>query len=171
MHIWLLNSTALWAAHPLTTTHDLQLLADGKSALLSHSTAWQVCLQPHNDTTDSPAYLLLVKEGVPVRLNGQQPLSISVLQNRDEIALGAAYVYYSTEVLPHIVPFAQLPETIFCARCKSALMQGDSAVQCPACCLWYHEAAEQHCWSYAETCICSHPTKMDAFVWQPSPMR
>ena len=171
MHIWTLNGSGAWDAHALTTTHDLELLADGNLVRLSHSPAWQVRLQAWNNESELPAYVLLVKDGVPVRLNGQQPLSVSLLQDRDEIALGRVYAYYSTEVLVKIVPFAGAHETIFCARCKSALAAEGLAVQCPACRLWYHETEAQPCWSYAQTCVCSHPTTTGAFIWQPQPIR
>jgi hypothetical protein len=171
MHVWMLNSSGAWGAHPLTATHDLELHADGNLACLTHSTAWQVRLLPCNDGSDSPAYVLLVKDGAPVRLNGQQPLSVSLLQDRDEIMLGSVYAYYTTEVLAEIVPFAGAHETIFCARCKSALAEEGPAVQCPACSLWYHETEAQPCWSYAQTCVCSHPSTVETFVWWPQPIR
>lgn len=171
MHVWITNSSGAWEAHPLTATHDLRLHADGNLACLTHSKAWQVCLQPCNDGSESPAYVLLVKAKAPVRLNGQQPLSVSLLQDRDEIALGSVYAYYTTEVMAKIVPFAGAHEPIFCARCKSALAKEGLAVQCPACRLWYHETEAQPCWSYAQTCVCSHPATTGAFVWQPQPIR
>lgn len=171
MHLWMLNDAETWETHALTSTHDLQLQADGKLAYLTYSTAWQVRLQVWRDGTAAPACLLLVQDGAQVYLNGQQPLSVSVLQDRDEIMFDRVYAYYSAEVVAEIVPFAGAHETIFCARCKSALFQEGLAVQCPACRLWYHETEAQPCWSYASTCICAHPTTTGAFVWQPPSMR
>jgi hypothetical protein len=166
MYLWIPNDAKDWEARPLTAAGYLVLQPDGRVACVAEHTDWQALLHPWQEAAGSASYLLLVKPGVEVRLNGRQPLSLSLLHDRDEIAVGNAKVYFTTESLPTVGPFPGSAETLFCARCKSALAAGALAVQCPGCHLWYHAYDDRPCWTYHTHCVCGHPTHGD-FVWRP----
>jgi hypothetical protein len=169
MQLWMLNDSGQWDAHPLTATHYLVRHADGRLACVPEASAWQALLYPWQDEGHPASYLLLGHPGAAVRLNGQHPLSLSLLQDRDEITMERTAVYFTTETLPAVVPFPGSAETLLCARCKSPLVAGELAVQCPNCRLWYHQHDTRPCWTYHTQCVCGHPTHGD-FVWRPEPV-
>jgi hypothetical protein len=167
MHLWIQNDLHVWEAQALTTMGYLRLHQDGRVAWVAEDTDRQALLHPWQETTGAASYLLLVKPGAGVRLNGRQPLSLSLLQDRDEITLGKTAVYFTTETLPVVVPFPGSADTLFCARCKGALNTGELALQCPGCQLWYHAHDTRPCWTYHTHCVCAYPTHGD-FVWRPA---
>ncbi len=169
MHLWIPNETKQWQAHPLTTVHALVQHEDGSVACVAESAAWQALLYPWQDETSAASYLLCVQPRAGVRLNGRQPLSLSLLQDHDEITLAQTAVYFTTETLSVAALFPESPETLFCPRCKGPLATGELVVQCPRCRLWYHEHQARPCWTYHTSCVCSYPTHGD-FVWRPLPV-
>jgi hypothetical protein len=121
--------------------------------------------------------VLIVRPGERVWVNGQPVLGgLRVLQHRDEILAGRVRLYFSAETTPLVVVFRlkQGARSPTCPVCRGAIKDGDLVVQCPGCSRWYHqlEAAgdrpAKKCWTYAETCLCQHPTSLSgAPVWRP----
>lgn len=121
---------------------------------------------------------LLVRPGLPVRVNGQPVLGgLRVLDHRDEILVGPRRFFFSAESTPVRVLFrldeGQRPPT--CPVCRGVLHEGDQAVCCPGCDRWYHQVEAEPgrrarpCWTYAESCrFCNHPTALTANAgWRP----
>jgi hypothetical protein len=109
-----------------------------------------------------------------VRVNGAPlDLGIRVLADRDELRVGGARVFFSTETRAAIEPYPGSERTVLCPRCKLQMMAGTPAVRCPKCHVWHHQSAEPDglpCWTYTEHCAadCDQPTALDAgFRWTP----
>jgi hypothetical protein len=132
-----------------------------------------VLLFPHATNTQPATWVLLAPSQSQVRIN-DTPLEngIRVLANRDAIRVpGLSTIYFSTERLAGVEAFPD-SKHVFCARCKLAISQGDSAVCCPQCGVWHHQQGPEgeSCWSYAETCaLCDQSTDLDTagFRWTP----
>lgn len=107
-----------------------------------------------------------------VRIQGlPQRLGLRVLEHRDEIRVeGAGTIWFSSEKRPEIVPFPGAEDPVYCARCKTPMDEGDPAVRCPGCDLWYHEKKDRNCWTYSDKCVfCGHLTALDAeLAWTPT---
>ena len=104
-----------------------------------------------------------------VTVNGMPPLTLRMLDDRDEICLNSETVYFSTEASAKIVSFADDTE-LFCGRCKGKMAAGAPAVRCPRCGAWHHETEALHCWTYDSRCSCCElPTA--GVPWEPEPLR
>jgi hypothetical protein len=113
---------------------------------------------------------LLLAGSAAVRVNGSRlDLGIRVLADRDEILLGdvdrsdAGRFYFSTENLACIEPFPGGQRAGVCPRCRRPIATGTSAVRCPQCDSWHHEAGEMNCWTCDDKCgRCPQTTALDA---------
>jgi len=164
-HLWR-EDQFLGLAEPAWVVQPL----DGEAAVpLGGASAAALLLRSRSDEGESWLALSATPSGVA--LNGA-PLRarIRVLADRDEIRIrGFGRVFFSTEELACIVPFAGTPTTTYCPRCKLVLAPGWPAVRCPSCRRWYHQSHEYPCWTYTAQCLCGHPTALDAgFQWTPN---
>lgn len=97
--------------------------------------------QPHQ-------WALLADRGAELHVNGLRlPAALAVLRDRDQIrAVDGATVFFSTETLPVMEPFAGADHAVICPRCKQPISKGDPAVRCPGCGIWHHQSEEKPCW-------------------------
>ena len=108
-----------------------------------------------------------------VRVNGAPlDLGIRVLADRDELRVGSARAFFSTETLAAIEAFPGSERPTLCPRCKLEIVAGTPAVRCTKCRVWHHESVADglECWSYAATCAadCDQPTALDTGLrWSP----
>jgi len=115
-------------------------------------------------------WAVVAAPGTPVRVNGRPPLAgVCALCDRDEIRVGGAQYFFSTESLALVEPFPAQERVVYCARCRQPIETGSPAVRCPHCATWYHQSASLPCYTYAEKCtICGRPSALDAdFTWAP----
>ena len=120
----------------------------------------------------APQWVLVASSGVRrrVRVNGAPLLlGIRVLEERDELVLGAAASFFSTETLPVVASFTGA-EPVTCSRCKTAIAPGERSVQCPGCRTQYHQHDARPCWLYAPACaLCGRATALDQpYAWTPA---
>ena len=110
-----------------------------------------------------------------IRVNGLPMLSLTALDDRDEIALGTApfsRIYVSFDSQATVVPFQEGETPTYCARSKTRITEGTPAVQCPnpKCRLWYIETEEMPAYSYdGEPCVCGRLPTM-GYAWAPEPI-
>ncbi len=171
-HLWFRDAGEVWsvmllngqavdvtAIPPRPLAEDFRLGEDATAALVCAAAG------------DSPAWVLLVAPNGEVRVNGFVPVAgARVLQHRDEIRLPLAEpLFFSTESLAHTVEFAAGEHAVFCGRCRQPMREGELAVRCPSCGIFYHETSGLACWSYARACaFCPQSTSLDAgFAWTP----
>jgi hypothetical protein len=105
-----------------------------------------------------------------IRINGR-PVGIGLrrLRDRDELRLpGGERSYFSTECQAEIVPYPRA-DGITCPRCKTKIAEGEAAVRCPDCAIWYHQTDDRPCYTYSPTCgTCPRASDLDAgFRWTP----
>lgn len=103
------------------------------------------------------------------RVNGALH-GVKVLSDRDEVRIHRNRLFFSTESLPQIEPFAATGGRAGkCPRCQDGLEAGQPSVRCPKCGVWSHQFEDRNCWTYAPACAsCGHPTALDAgFSWTP----
>jgi hypothetical protein len=165
MQLWMCNAAGTWQAQPLAGTHYLTPQG-GSLHCQTQASHWHALLHPWQDIHHPATYLLLVSPAANVRLNGQRPFTLSVLQDRDEIAVGAATAYFTTEMPAVVVVFPGVADTLYCPMCRSPLAAGQPAVQCTRCQRWYHQDTERPCWTYHTHCLCGAPTHGE-YTWQP----
>jgi len=117
------------------------------------------------------SWALAADSGTAARINGALVVAgLGVLSDRDELRVnGSASMYFSTERLAVVEPFHGSGTPVCCGRCRQQLSEGDPAVRCPGCGVWYNQSAEYPCWTYHDTCaFCPQPTALDAgFRWVP----
>ncbi|HLK60320.1 MAG TPA: hypothetical protein VKU00_27400 [Chthonomonadaceae bacterium] len=106
------------------------------------------------------------------RVNGEPvSLGIRALRDRDEIGLaGGIRLFFSSESLARVAPFAGADQAIFCPRCCLEIAPGVPAVVCPGCGTTFHqdEAAGLPCFTYGVCTICGLPGALDSgFRWIP----
>lgn len=133
----------------------------------------EALLYRHEMHSRQATWLLLAPARSHVRVNDTLLESgIRTLADRDAIRIpGLATMYYSTERLACVEPFAG-PEQIYCARCRLAIAEGDASVICPQCGVVHHEhgAEGRNCFTYAETCaLCDQPTDLESAGYQWTP--
>ena len=122
--------------------------------------------------TPDGGWHLLAPPSSSVHVNGEPAaLGIRVLRDKDEIRLlGAAPMFFSTEQLVAVEPFAGLPEGR-CPRCTKAIEPQSPAVRCGVCNTWYHQADARRCFTYGENPICvmcgSDAVLSGEFAWSP----
>jgi hypothetical protein len=167
-HLWFRNAgDELWSAMPLNG------LAVDIRSWPPRALPGEFCLGNDDAViikSSSDGWALLAAAGSGVRVNGLIPAGgLRVLQDRDEIRTGTKRVlYFSAETLANVMEFPGAETTIYCGRCRQALEQGQEAVCCPQCSIWFHQTKELPCWTYSPTCICPQPTALDAsYSWVP----
>jgi hypothetical protein len=137
----------------------------------SSSDAGPVLILGAGRETEQKTWVLLAREKAEVRVNGTRVLGgLRVLRDRDEIAVGGSRLYFSTERLARVEPFAGPEERVVaCPRCKQPMEPGTPSVCCPGCGLWHHQTEDLPCWTYSAVCsMCSQKTDLDAgFGWTP----
>jgi len=167
-HLWFRDAgDELWSAMPLND------LAVDIRFWPPVALAGEFCLG--NDSavileSSAGGWALLAADRSGVRVNGLIPSGgLRVLQDRDEIRTGTKRVlYFSAETLAKVTEFSGAETTMYCGRCRQALKQGQEAVRCPQCSIWFHQTKELPCWTYSPTCICPQPTALDAgYSWVP----
>jgi hypothetical protein len=157
--------------------------ARGNAPLLAISASASPLDAPSLRQGRGESWLFLLPSGASAFVNGQRlSLGMRVLRDRDEILLPATLpadgtdaepqrIFFSTERLAIVEPFAGAARPVICSRCKQIIEVGQLAVRCPngRCGLWHHESAEQPCWTYAEKCSnCDQATALDAgYRWTP----
>lgn len=137
---------------------------------------WQPALVPRGGALDIMPFARVVALGTgcggllvkgSAAVNGSPALPLTILDDRDEIALGGPAVYVGVDPA-EAAPFPPDGGAIECVRCRAPLRPGDAAVQCPSCRAWHHEGPILACWSYDRACAaCAEPT---AVVWEPDPL-
>ena len=93
---------------------------------------------------------------------------VRALRHRDELRLGPARAWFSTERLAGIETWVG-DETPGCPRCATPVEPGHSFVRCPACEVVHHQMDDRDCWTHADRCaLCSQPSALDAgFRFRP----
>jgi hypothetical protein len=126
-----------------------------------------------------PACYALLAPAPSVRVNGEPlPTGIRVLRDRDEILCRTGQrLWFSTERVAEITRFRGSGDAgveadeARCPRCRDYIEQGTEAVACPNCGVFYHFAADRHCYDYhAECVICRGPTRdlsEQTLAWTP----
>lgn len=171
-HLWFRAEDDIWSAMPLNghavdiSVHPPRVLAEGFRlgvdvfAAVVRATAGE-----------SVVWVVLVARDGGVRINGFSPVAgVRVLQDRDEIrAATPGPLFFSTETLARVEEFVGAGRPIYCGRCRKPVEQGQLAVRCPQCGIWYHQNGEFPCWTYAPTCgFCPQSTSLDAdYEWTP----
>jgi hypothetical protein len=116
-------------------------------------------------------WVLLAGRATDVRVNGSDlALGIRALQDKDEVTVAGHRLFFSTEQLAGVAPFAGSEQPAFCPRCKQRLERGEPAVRCPRCHAWHHQSERFPCWNYDSTCaLCQEQlTALDAgYSWTP----
>ena len=98
------------------------------------------------------------------------PLGIKALSHRDKIDVpGVGEYFFSTESKAKVTYLPEGVKNCICPRCKTHILSGQAAVQCPKCGVWHHQMEDRKCWTYSELCAtCDHVTDLDAeFEFNP----
>jgi hypothetical protein len=112
---------------------------------------------------------LLVRTG-NVRVNGREPLPVTVLGRSDEIRVNGVSLFYTDEAPLRVVPFEPIEgQPNKCARCNGPIPPGTPVVHCPVCGLVYmaQPDKEPNCWTYGPCRGCGRDPRAE-FVWRPS---
>jgi len=171
-HLWFRGDEGIWAALPLdgrpvgVSVCPPRVLADG---FRLGADAPAAVLRAHGG--DSPVWFLLLAADSDARVNGLAPVAgVRALQDRDEIRATPSHaLFFSTETLARVEEFPGAERAVYCGRCRQAMAQGQLAVRCPQCGIWYHQTESLGCWTYAPTCaFCPQTTSLDAsYEWIP----
>jgi hypothetical protein len=148
-HLWVNERAGVPGWSPVPLDGDVAPLGDA-AALLRHASS-------------GPMLWLLV--GPPtLRVNGESlAAGIRVLRDGDELCVAGSRMFFSSESLTVVEPFAGDLRPVRCARCKLEIVAGAPAVRCPACSVWHHQSDETPCFTYAPRCaLCDQPTALDA---------
>ena len=172
-HLWVKNDAGRWAVLPLEgdafvlSTNPPSPLSEISCAREALSRVVLLCRKRAEELT----WILVSGQKSEARINGSRlTLGVQTITDRDEIRVeGIGTFYFSTESLAKIEPFPGSAESLYCPRCKQAVLSGNAAVKCPQCRTWYHQEDDLPCWSYAETCsLCPQVTDFNAgFRWTP----
>lgn len=108
----------------------------------------------------------------PLFVNGESlRTGIRVINDRDEMRiLGSDCVFFSTEHLPQIEPFAESSRPVLCIRCRRSIVAGAPTVRCGCGAVFHQDTAPAfQCYSYAPSCpLCARPTDLTkTYRWQP----
>jgi len=169
-----------WLPHPVDDTLIIALEGD-RPVVQETTTHSSPCLWliPWRGENGRKRCLLVCRRDLLdfLRVNGLPALSLTVLDDRDEIAVGTAPVsrfFFSQESKAEVVPFKEGSEPVYCARSKSLLTEGVLSVRCPRCGLWYVETEEIPAYSYhGQPCLgpgCGRPPVL-GYAWKPEPIR
>jgi hypothetical protein len=170
-HLWTLDESDRWVATTLADDRvHLDATVDIEADVSSESTSDDSLLIQRLAAAPE-TWALVCPPGWPGRFNGELvPLGLVILADRDEIrAPGRRTMFFSTETIAHVEPYAGSDDRGFCPRCKQPIEAGTAAVRCPSCGLWHHESDDLPCWTYAPRCTaCPHETALDAsYRWSP----
>jgi hypothetical protein len=121
--------------------------------------------------SDGRRFAALIVVGPDVRLNGDVPLPLTILQRGDEIRCGGVSVFYTNEAPLCVTPFERRdgetkpPE---CTRCHRPVQVGDPVVRCPVCGVLYMAQADKqpNCWTFGPCLVCGRDPHAQ-FVWRP----
>jgi len=107
----------------------------------------------------------LIAAAAAVRVNGEAlPAGARLLDDRDEILLGARRLVLSTERVARMERYVAGDRAIACPRCGGQLETGDPIVRCPRCRMAHHHEmvpgavragdpdAGESCWLHDVTC-------------------
>ncbi|MFQ5667692.1 MAG: hypothetical protein ACE5I7_14865 [Candidatus Binatia bacterium] len=171
MHLWRREEDE-WQQFPVT--EQIGLLEDSQGRVTAdrsaaHSRATIVAFTENG--TQRAA--LITTPGAGVMLNGYVPLGVAVLEDRDEITVRGAMLYFAAHSPTEVMAFPAADTETRCARCKRPLRPGDVAVRCAACSAWHHEGdlagaagTRRLCWTYEPTCGgCGR--EREAMIWRP----
>jgi hypothetical protein len=110
---------------------------------------------------------LVTRQESRVWINGR-PVSggLRVLADRDEIRVDGHRFFFASRD-PLAIEAYSGPD-ISCPRCSGMILSDSIAVRC-RCGAWFHQSAEQPCFTYGDSCpICSGPTRLEEVPWDPS---
>jgi hypothetical protein len=120
---------------------------------------------------------LLVSVTKQAFINGTPIIAhVKVLAHQDEILIGSARWYFSSESPPQLSEFhlGEGQRRPKCGVCRTQLQDGQPCVVCPRCGRVFHQVdarddgPEKHCFTYREHCLCGHPTALsEDHLWQP----
>lgn len=120
---------------------------------------------------------LLVPATGQACVNGNPVIGhVKVLAHQDEILIGSARWYFSSEAQPQLSEFrlGEGQRRPKCGVCRANLEDGQQCVVCPRCGRVFHQIdaqdgrPEKHCFTYREHCLCGHPTALgNDHLWQP----
>jgi len=173
-HLWIEESSSgdaepEWMVRPLDGESVVPLPAAHHA--LRDGVVRAAALLLHSRLAEGESWLIMNVTSSGVVLNGA-PLRTGIrrLADRDEIRIaGLGRVFFSSERLAQVQPFPGADRRVDCPRCLQEIRPGTLAVCCPLCGRWMHMNDELPCWSYAETCLCSQPTALDAgYQWTPN---
>lgn len=171
-HLWVEESPGDWAVlllDDLSLSVNARRTAHEDEPRRSHDRSPDFVVVRGGPATSAVRFLVAPPDSV-ARVNGA-PLAAAIRQlaDRDEIRVGDACWYFSSEELVRVEPFPA-STALPCARCHQPIEHATSAVHCPSCRLWHHESEASRCFSYAETCAgCDQPTAIDtSYRWSPT---
>ena len=171
-HLWFRDEDDVWSAMSLDERAvDISVRPPRFLAGELHASADAPVAVIRAQAGAASVWVLLVAEDGGVRVNGHPAVAgLRVLQDRDEIrAWPNEALYFSTETLAHAEEFTAARNIIYCGRCRQPLQNGQMAVRCPHCSIWYHENEKLPCWTYSSTCgFCPQGTALAAgYSWVP----
>lgn len=169
-----INREGTWEAHPLGAEACLLLGPGGAHPVAgtdsedAASPPWQARVCSHQ-LAGSTTEVLLLRSGVPARINGQPVVGqLAVLRDRSLLSIASQHYFYSSES-PAVVEIFQPGESrILCPRCNGEVTEGE-VVRCPGCRMYFHQSQERACFTYGETCsVCNTPTVLGEEGWNPA---
>jgi hypothetical protein len=109
-------------------------------------------------------------------VNGQPALDVTLLEERDEIAVGGRRLYYGARRALPVGPYAEAPGAAAqerCVRCSRLFESADAVIPCPACSSLHHEGAaasgeQLRCWSHDGRCGACRRLR-EGLLWSPDP--
>jgi hypothetical protein len=113
-----------------------------------------------------PRTALIAAAAARLRVNGYAPLPVTVLEDRDEIAIDGETFYFGSRAPAAVVSFPAGESEKRCARCKTRLAAGEAALRCPACAAWHHAGARRDCWQYDRICGACFRDRA-GLAWEP----
>ncbi len=171
-HLWIEDNINEWQILPLPAgsliilpEYPAQSLRIGQGGELEESVAVLQALH-----ADGSQWVLITRQG-GCRINGEPiDLNIRVLRDKDEIqAANGPRHFFSTEMLPQIIPFKGAAQKVLCPRCQLEIAPGQPAVRCD-CGVTYHQDASEEllCWTYGPCAFCGRPGSLDdGYRWTP----
>lgn len=115
-----------------------------------------------DERQDRWALLVEPTRSVTVRLNGDPLwLGIAALAHRDEVRIGPARAYFSSETRARVESYVG-DDAPRCPRCAQPVEKGQEAVRCPQCEVLHHQLAQsKECWTFSDTCaVCATSTDL-----------
>jgi DNA-directed RNA polymerase subunit RPC12/RpoP len=170
-HVWTYEDGAGLTARELPRSASvIGVYFSNEIRLLSDCTTAATTLLVRSAGTSHEERWVLITREHELRVNGRAVAGGAVaLADRDEIRMGAARAYFSTERAAEIEPYPHA-SSVVCARCRSEITHGTPAIRCPRCDVWHHQDDRRPCYTYTETCsTCSRSTDLArGFEWTPA---